>query len=148
MHLQESGEMYLETIYRLSREHEYVRSIDVAEEMGYSKPSVSRAVSLLRQGGYLLTDEHGHLTLTEVGKELANKIFERHTVLTGLLVALGVDQETATEDACRIEHVISDQSFEAIKQNLLRIYACGAVSPRNFCLQRKRTHEKQSKCKK
>ena len=126
--------MYLETIYRLSREHEYVRSIDVAEEMGYSKPSVSRAVSLLRQGGYLLTDEHGHLTLTEVGKELANKIFERHTVLTGLLVALGVDQETAAEDACRIEHVISDQSFEAIKQYLHRIYFCGAVSPRNFCL--------------
>ena len=121
MHLQESGEMYLETIYRLSREHEYVRSIDVAEEMGYSKPSVSRAVSLLRQGGYLLTDEHGHLTLTDVGKELANKIFERHTVLTGLLVALGVDQETATEDACRIEHVISDRTFEAIKQHLHRI---------------------------
>ena len=121
MHLQESGEMYLETIYRLSREQEYVRSIDVAEEMGYSKPSVSRAVSLLRQGGYLLTDEHGHLTLTDVGKELANKIFERHTVLTGLLVALGVDQETAAEDACRIEHVISDQSFEAIKQYLHRI---------------------------
>ncbi len=118
MHLQESGEMYLETIYRLSQQHEYVRSIDVAEEMGYSKPSVSRAVSLLKQGGYLLVDEHGHLTLTDVGKEVAKKIFERHTVLTGLLVALGVDEQTAAEDACRIEHVISDQSFEAIKQYL------------------------------
>ena len=117
MHLQESGEMYLETIYRLSREQEYVRSIDVAEEMGYSKPSVSRAVSLLRQGGYLLTDEHGHLTLTDVGREVAQKIFERHTILTALLTHLGVDEETATEDACRIEHAISDTSFEAIKKH-------------------------------
>ena len=121
MHLQESGEMYLETIYRLSREQEYVRSNDVAEEMGYSKPSVSRAVSLLRQGGYLLTDEHGYLTLTDVGREVAQKIFERHTVLTKMLAALGVDQETAAEDACRIEHVISDRTFEAIKQHLHRI---------------------------
>ena len=117
MHLQESGEMYLETIYRLSGERKYVRSIDVAEEMGYSKPSVSRAVSLLRQGGYLLMDEHGHLTLTPVGVEIAEKIFERHTVLTGMLVALGVDADTAAEDACRIEHVISDQTFEAIKRH-------------------------------
>jgi len=120
MHLQESGEMYLETIYRLSGERKYVRSIDVAEEMGYSKPSVSRAVSLLRQGGYLLMDEHGHLTLTPVGVEIAEKIFERHTVLTGMLVALGVDADTAAEDACRIEHVISDQTFEAIKRHVNR----------------------------
>ena len=111
--------MYLETIYRLSREQEYVRSIDVAEEMGYSKPSVSRAVSLLRQGGYLLMDEHGHLTLTPVGVEIAEKIFERHTVLTGMLVALGVDADTAAEDACRIEHVISDQSFLAVKKHYM-----------------------------
>ena len=117
MHLQESGEMYLETIYRLSREHEYVRSIDVAEEMGYSKPSVSRAVSLLRQGGYLLTDEHGHLTLTDVGKELANKIFERHTLLTKMLVSLGVPKEVASEDACRMEHVISEETFNAMKKH-------------------------------
>ena len=121
MHLQESGEMYLETIYRLSREHEYVRSIDVAEEMGYSKPSVSRAVSLLRQGGYLLTAAHGYLALTDVGREVAQKIFARHTVLTKMRAALGVDQETAAEDACRIEHVISDRTFEAIKQHLHRI---------------------------
>ena len=120
MHLQESGEMYLETIYRLSGERKYVRSIDVAEEMGYSKPSVSRAVSLLRQGGYLLMDEHGHLTLTPVGVEIAEKIFERHTVLTGMLVALGVDADTAAEDACRIEHIISDQTFEAIKRHVNR----------------------------
>ena len=120
MHLQESGEMYLETIYRLSGELKYVRSIDVAEEMGYSKPSVSRAVSLLRQGGFLLMDEHGHLTLTPVGVEIAEKIFERHTVLTGMLVALGVDADTAAEDACRIEHVISDQTFEAIKRHVNR----------------------------
>ena len=120
MHLQESGEMYLETIFRLSGERKYVRSIDVAEEMGYSKPSVSRAVSLLRQGGYLLMDEHGHLTLTPVGVEIAEKIFERHTVLTGMLVALGVDADTAAEDACRIEHVISDQTFEAIKRHVNR----------------------------
>ena len=120
MHLQESGEMYLETIYRLSGERKYVRSIDVAEEMGYSKPSVSRAVSLLRQGGYLLMDEHGHLTLTPVGVEIAEKIFERHTVLAGMLVALGVDADTAAEDACRIEHVISDQTFEAIKRHVNR----------------------------
>lgn len=116
MHLQESGEMYLETIYRLSQAHKYVRSIDVAEEMGYSKPSVSRAVSLLRQGGYLLVDEHGHLALTEVGQDVAEKIFERHTVLTRLLVSLGVEADVAAEDACRVEHVISDQSFEAIKR--------------------------------
>ena len=116
MHLQESGGMYLETIYRLSKEHKYVRSIDVAEEMGYSKPSVSRAMSLLRQGGYLLVDEHGHLALTEVGQEVAEKIFERHTVLTRLLISLGVEADVAAEDACRVEHVISDQSFEAIKR--------------------------------
>lgn len=120
MALQESGEMYLETIYRLSQQQKYVRSIDVAEEMGYSKPSVSRAVSLLRQGGYLLMDGHGHLALTEQGIAVANKIFERHTVLTTMLKALGVDDETAAEDACRIEHVISDTTFEAIKRHIQR----------------------------
>ena len=120
MPLQESGEMYLETIYRLSGQQKYVRSIDVAEEMGYSKPSVSRAVSLLRQNGYLLMDAHGHLTLTEEGIVVAQKIFERHTVLTTMLKMLGVDTETAAEDACRIEHVISDRTFEAIKRHIQR----------------------------
>jgi len=118
MRIQESAEMYLETIYVLSKENSIVRSIDVAEQMGYSKPSVSRAVSLLKQGGYLLMDKDGFLTLTDDGKALAEKVFERHTVVTAALKALGVDEETAAEDACKIEHVISDASFEAIKKHL------------------------------
>ena len=118
MALQESGEMYLETIHRLSMGQQYVRSIDVAESMGYSKPSVSRAVSLLRQGGYLLMNEHGHLSLTDEGKRVAEKVLERHNVLTAMLQLLGVDQQTASEDACRIEHVISEQTFEAIKRHI------------------------------
>ncbi|MBR6575467.1 MAG: metal-dependent transcriptional regulator [Clostridia bacterium] len=118
MALQESGEMYLETIHRLSMEQQYVRSIDVAESMGFSKPSVSRAVALLKQGGYLLVNEHGHLSLTDEGKQVAEKVFERHTVLTTMLTALGVDAETASEDACRMEHVISEQTFEAIKRHI------------------------------
>lgn len=120
MHLQESGEMYLETIYILSLESHYVRAIDVGEYMGYSKPSVSRAMGLLKNGGYVTADENGFLSLTEAGREIAEKIYERHTVLTDVLVHLGVDRETAVEDACRIEHVISDQSFQAIKQHIKR----------------------------
>lgn len=118
MAMQESGEMYLETIYVLSRRSGSVRSIDVAEEMGYSKPSVSRAVGLLRNAGLLLMDETGSLKLTEAGEEKAKRIYERHTVLSRLLVNLGVDEATATEDACRIEHYISDRSFEAIKAHM------------------------------
>ena len=118
MHLQESGEMYLETIYVLSRKSSCVRSIDVAEHMGYSKPSVSRAMGLLKQGGYVVSDADGYLTLTEAGLEMAHKIFERHTVLTQLLVSMGVSEETAAEDACKIEHVISDETFDAIKRHL------------------------------
>ncbi len=120
MQLQESGEMYLETIHRLSLTQQYVRSIDVAETLGYSKPSVSRAVSLLKQGGYLQMNEHGHLALTETGKAVAEKVFERHTVITGLLTALGVDEAVAAEDACKIEHVISEQTFLALKEHLRR----------------------------
>ena len=120
MSLHESAEMYLETIYVLSQDSSAVRSIDVAEHMGYSKPSVSRAVGLLRQGGYLLVDANGFLTLTEEGQAVAEKIFERHTVLTAMLTALGVDEATASEDACRIEHVISDASFEAIRRHVER----------------------------
>lgn len=120
MPLHESAEMYIETIYRLSQESNFVRSIDVAENMGYSKPSVSRAVSLLKQGGYLLMDRDGLLTLTDAGRAVARKIFERHTVLSGLLVSLGVSEETAVQDACKIEHVISDESFAAIKRYLER----------------------------
>lgn len=115
MHLQESGEMYLETVYVLSKKGGIVRSIDVCEHMGYSKPSVSRAVSLLRNGGYLTMGADGALELTDAGREVAERIYERHTLLTKCLVYLGVDEETATEDACRIEHAISDASIEAIK---------------------------------
>ena len=120
MAMQESGEMYLETIYVLSQKSNSVRSVDVAEEMGYSKPSVSRAVGLLRKDGLLLMDETGELKLTEAGEEKAKHIYERHTVLSRLLMNLGVDEKTATEDACRIEHYISDRSFEAIKAHMLQ----------------------------
>lgn len=118
MAMQESGEMYLETICVLSLQSKSVRSIDVAEHLGYSKPSVSRAVGLLKKDGLLLMDEFGYLKLTEAGEEKAKRIYVRHTVLSSLLIRLGVDEETATEDACRIEHYISDRSFEAIKAHL------------------------------
>ena len=118
MALYESAEMYLETIYQLSRERSAVRSVDVAESMGYSKPSVSRAVGQLKKGGYLLMEKDGTLTLTEAGLETAHKIFERHTTLTSLLIRLGVDPETASEDACKMEHVISDKTFEAMKRHI------------------------------
>ena len=122
MALHESAEMYLETIYELSQKQPSVRSIDVAETMGYSKPSVSRAVSLLKQGGYLLMDKDGFLTLTDSGIQIAKKIFERHNVLAKALMTLGVGKEAATEDACKIEHVISDESFAAIKAHLDKFY--------------------------
>ena len=118
MAMQESGEMYLETIYVLSLQSNSVRSIDVAEHLGYSKPSVSRAVGLLKKDGLLLMDEMGYLKLTRAGEEKAKHIYERHTVLSRLLMNLGVDEKTATEDACRIEHYISDQSFDAIKAHM------------------------------
>lgn len=118
MSLQESGEMYLETIYVLSKKSDSVRSLDVAEQMGFSKPSVSRAVKLLKEGEYLTVDKDGYLHLTESGLAVAKKIYERHTVLTELLVSLGVSHETAAEDACKIEHVISDESFAAMKNHL------------------------------
>ena len=116
MRLQESGEMYLETIYVLTQQSPYVRSIDVCEHMGYSKPSVSRAVGLLKNGGYITVDSDGYLALTEDGLYVAKKIYERHTVLTKFLVSIGVDEDTASEDACRMEHCISDVSFEAMKK--------------------------------
>ena len=118
MNLQESGEMYLETIYILSLESRYVRAIDVGEYMGYSKPSVSRAMGLLKESGYVVADKNGFLTLTERGQETASKIYERHTVLRDMLLRLGVDEQTASTDACRIEHVISDTSFLAIRKHL------------------------------
>ena len=118
MHIQESGEMYLETIHVLTKKSGAVRSIDVCEEMGYSKPSVSRAMGLLKQGEFITVDKSGYITLTETGREVAEKIFARHTLLTNLLKSLGVDEATAAEDACKMEHVISDTTFDAIKKHL------------------------------
>lgn len=118
MILQESGEMYLETILVLSQRGKPVRSIDVSEYMGFSKPSVSRAIGLLKSGGYVLMDgRDGHLTLTEDGRAAAEKIYEKHTILSKFLMDLGVDETTATEDACKMEHVISDKSFAALKKH-------------------------------
>ena len=116
MHLQESGEMYLETIYLLTKKSGNVRSLDVAEYMGFSKPSVSRAVGLLKRGEFLTVDRDGFLHLTPIGEELAKKIYERHTILTEYLVSIGVDKETASKDACKMEHHISEVTFEAIKR--------------------------------
>ena len=121
MILQESGEMYLETIYVLSKNNTIVRSIDVVEYMGVSKPSVSRAIGLLKSGGYVNMDKDGHLTLTESGLDVANKIYARHELISGFLTSLGVSEETAANDACRIEHHISDESFEAIKKYVDRL---------------------------
>ena len=118
MGLAESGEMYLETIYVLTRHSTSVRSIDVAESMGYSKPSVSRAIGILKAGEYITVDRSGFITLTEKGIQTAENLYERHTILTSLLVSLGVEKETAAEDACKIEHVISHESFEAIKKHI------------------------------
>ena len=118
MVLQESGEMYLETILVLSRKSGFVRAIDVGEEMGFSRPSVSRAVHLLAEGGFVNVDPNGGLTLTGAGLEIAEKIYERHTVLSKWLISLGVDAETATDDACKIEHDLSDASFSAIKRHI------------------------------
>ena len=120
MALQESGEMYLETILILSRQNDSVRSIDISEYMGYSKPSVSRAVGLLKSDGFITVDKDGHILLTEKGLAVAEKILSRHTLLTDMLVSLGVSRETATADACRIEHVLSDETFCAIKEHLLK----------------------------
>lgn len=121
MHIQESGEMYLESIYVLSKKGGQVRSVDVGEYLGYSKPSVSRAVGLLKKGGYLLMDKDGHLTLTGTGLEIAQKIYDRHTLLSRVLMKLGVSEDVATADACKLEHAISDESYEAIKSYLNKI---------------------------
>ena len=118
MHIQESGEMYLETIFVLLKEKNLVRSVDVAEHMGYSKPSISRAMGLLKKGNFIEIAPDGAITLTDAGVQVAEKIYERHTLLTRLLVQLGVSPETAAEDACKLEHAISDESFEAIKKHV------------------------------
>lgn len=119
MALHESGQMYLEAIYVLLQKNEKIRAIDIGAYLGYTKPSVSRAVGILKKNGFILIDDEGYITLNEAGKQLAEKLYERHTVLTKMLIALGVDEETATEDACRIEHVISDKSFAAVKKHFL-----------------------------
>ena len=119
MKLQESGEMYLETILILSKKNNFVRSIDISEYMGYSKPSVSRAMSILHKGGYILIDREGYIALTESGRNVAEKIYERHNVLCELLTNIGVDPETAKADACKMEHDISDVTFAAIKSHLM-----------------------------
>ena len=117
MHLQESGEMYLETILILSKKIGNVRSIDICEHMGFSKPSVSRAIGLLKKGGLVNVGADGHLTLTEDGLELAHKIYERHTLITDFLSSLGVDKEIASADACKIEHYLSEETIKAIKEH-------------------------------
>ena len=116
MHLQESGEMYLETIYTLTQTKAAVRSIDVCEHMGFSKPSVSRAIGLLKSGGFVVVDESGYLSLTEQGRAVAERTYERHTLLKSLFIRLGVDEAIADADACKIEHHISDESFAAIER--------------------------------
>ena len=118
MRLQESGEMYLEAILVLGRKNGHVRSVDISEYLGYSKPSVSRAVGLLKNGEFIMVDNDGGITLTDSGRVIAEKIYERHTVLTSLLIRLGVPEEVAAEDACRMEHAISDASFLAIKHHV------------------------------
>lgn len=118
MKIQESGEMYLESILILSQKKGAVRSIDVAEYMKYSKPSVSRAMSILRSENYIKFDTNGYILLTEKGRTIAEKIYERHNVLTALLAKIGVSPEIAAEDACRMEHVISDETFAAIKDHI------------------------------
>jgi Mn-dependent transcriptional regulator len=121
MALQESGEMYLETILLLSKKNGFVRAVDISEYMGYSKPSISRAIGLLKKGEYVDSDNDGHLTLTEHGREIAEKIYERHTMLTDFLIIIGVDKKIASEDACKIEHNISDETFKALKEHALKI---------------------------
>ncbi|MCR5476377.1 MAG: metal-dependent transcriptional regulator [Lachnospiraceae bacterium] len=115
MELQESGEMYLEAIYVLSQKSDAVRGIDVGEYLGYSKPSVSRALGILRDQDYVRKDQDGFLKLTPAGEAVAKRIYERHTVLTKLFIDIGVSEKTASEDACRIEHYISDETFDAVK---------------------------------
>ena len=115
--MHESGEMYLESIYVLLQKSDKVRSIDVCDYMGYSKPSVSRAVNLLKKDGHIVVDGKGYITLTESGLKIAEKIYERHTIIMGALTALGISEDVADKDACKIEHVISDETFEALKKH-------------------------------
>lgn len=121
MSLKESGEMYLESIYVLKQSKQSVRSIDVAEYMNFTKPSVSRAIGLLKKQGYIVVDKDGYISFTDNGAKIAENIYERHTVLTNILKAIGIDEKTAAEDACRIEHVISERTFDGIKEYFSKI---------------------------
>lgn len=118
MQIQESGEMYLETIYILTQQKGHVRSVDISEYMNYSKPSVSRAVGILKSGGYIQVEADGSVLLTEKGLEIGKKIYQRHTLLTKVLIQLGVSPEQASEDACKMEHAISDETFQALQRHL------------------------------
>ena len=119
MPLYESGQMYLETIHVLLQKNERVRAIDVGAKLGYSKPSVSRAMGILKKNEYIVVDNDGYITLTADGKKIAEQLYERHTLLSKMLMSLGVDEKTATEDACKMEHVISEKTFDAIKQHYM-----------------------------
>ena len=119
MALYESGQMYLEAIHVLSERSDKIRAIDVGAYLGYTKPSVSRAIGILKRDNYITVDNDGYITMTAQGRRIAEQLYERHTILTKMLVALGVDEATAAEDACRIEHVISDESFLAVKKHYL-----------------------------
>ena len=119
MALHESGQMYLETIFILLQKNQKIRSVDVGACLGYSRPSVSRAIGLLKKSEYIIVDSEGYITMTAKGEKFAKDLYERHTVLANMLMALGIDEETATEDACRIEHVISEKSFAAVKKHYL-----------------------------
>ena len=129
MKIQESAENYLETILMLGHTKPHVRSIDIANELDFSKPSVSVAMKNLRQNGYIQVDGNGYITLTDAGRKIAETMYERHTMLSSWLVYLGVDQKTAVEDACRMEHVLSADSFEAIKRH---ITSCKELSPEMY----------------
>lgn len=118
MSIQESGEMYIENIYVLTKQSDKVRSIDVCERMGYSKPSVSRAIGILKRNGYIEVDPSGYITLTETGTSVAERIYERHTILTEFLVSIGVPHDVAVLDACKMEHILSDEAFDAIKKSI------------------------------
>ncbi len=120
MALQESGEMYLESIYVLSKEKNIVHAIDISEHLGYSKPSVSRAMGILKKGGYITVEDNGHILLTDEGLRVAQTMYERHTLITDFLISLGVDENTAAIDACKIEHVISEASFNAMKEYFIQ----------------------------
>ena len=118
MKIHESAENYLETILVLSKQHAQVRSIDIATELGFSKPSVSVAMKNLRENGFIIVNDHGHISLTESGYQIANTIYERHTFLCKWLEHLGVSKETAEQDACKMEHVLSEETFNAIKNHI------------------------------